>query len=101
MPEFFIPRIGFVLTGSDFKPGDPAPISYQAWHEWAEVQHKAGLRQVQCGRCSLWKFSQELGDLKDTHETQTGRGAKQGRGKKVTVVSPVCLKCAAKTKGMT
>lgn len=41
------------------KPGDLPPVGYLAWHEWAEVQHKAGIRQVQCS-CGLWLFPQEV-----------------------------------------
>lgn len=49
----------------DWKPGDQPPkdaSDYLGWHEWAEVQHKAGLRQKQCGGCGLWKYPQELSD---------------------------------------
>ncbi len=41
---------GIICTTPDFKPGDQAPEGYLAWHEWAEVQHKAGLRPKECGR---------------------------------------------------
>lgn len=44
---------------SDYKKGDPAPTGYIAWHAWADVQHRAGLRQKQCARCLLWYFPQE------------------------------------------
>jgi len=43
----------------DFKPGDPRPEGYLAWHEWARVQHRAGLRQRQCPVCLRWRFPQE------------------------------------------
>lgn len=42
-----------------FKPGDPAPEGYNAWHEWAKVQHRAGLRQSICTICCKWRFPQE------------------------------------------
>ena len=42
-----------------FKPGDPAPSGYNEWHEWAEVQCKAGLRQSQCSTCNRWYFPHE------------------------------------------
>ena len=45
---------------STYKPGDQPPGGYLAWHEWAEVQHKAGIKQVKCGKCGLWKTPQEL-----------------------------------------
>lgn len=41
-----------------FHPGDPAPERYLQWHEWAKVQHNAGLRQYKC-QCGLWHFPQE------------------------------------------
>ena len=34
---------GVICNQTTFKPGDQAPAGYLAWHEWAEVQHKAGL----------------------------------------------------------
>jgi hypothetical protein len=49
-----------ILADARYKPGDQAPEGYLAWHEWAEVQHKAGLRQKQCGRCGLWRYPQQL-----------------------------------------
>ena len=51
-------RVACILEQATYKPGDQAPEGYLAWHEWAEVQHKAGLRQKQCGRCGLWRQSQ-------------------------------------------
>ena len=70
-----------------YKPGDQAPEGYLAWHERAEVQHKAGLRQKQCGRCGLWRYPQELSDQIDRVEMQSRKG-------QVTVSTVVCLKCA-------
>lgn len=61
---------GIICTTPDFKPGDQAPDGYLAWHEWAEVQHKAGLRQKECGRCGKWKYPQELSDQIDRHEVK-------------------------------
>ncbi|TVO55356.1 hypothetical protein [Denitromonas halophila] len=74
------------LEQNTYKPGDPAPDGYLAWHEWAEAQHKAGLRQKQCGRCGLWRYPQELSDAIDRHELKSRKGP-------VFVESPVCLKC--------
>ena len=51
----------------DFKKGDPPPTTYNAWHEWAGVQYKAGLRQVSCGICGLFKFPQELSETVIKH----------------------------------
>jgi hypothetical protein len=43
-----------------FKAGDPQPEGYNEWHEWARVQHKAGLRQKKCPNCGLWNYPQEF-----------------------------------------
>jgi hypothetical protein len=48
-----------VLVSGGFKPGDLPPSGYGAWHEWAGVQYKAGLRQSRCDVCRKWKFPQE------------------------------------------
>ena len=69
-----------------FRPGDPPPTGYLAWHEWAEVQHMAGLRQMQCGRCGLWRYPQELSSEVETREM---------RGEAKAVDKAVCLKCAS------
>lgn len=45
-----------------FHVGEPAPAGYLAWHEWARVQHRAGLRQLRCARCGLWRFPREIGE---------------------------------------
>lgn len=79
-----------LLVQPDFKPGDPAPSGYLAWHEWAEVQHKAGLRQAQCGRCGLWRFPQQLGPVADEFE------ARDRRSRVWRCYSAVCLDCVAK-----
>ncbi len=42
-----------------FKPGDQPPDGYIAWHEWAKVQHRGGLRQFRCRTCGLYRFPQE------------------------------------------
>lgn len=60
---------------SPYKPGDPPPGGYLNWHAWAEVQSKAGLKQVKCDRCRLFRFPQELAVM-------TGMGS-------------TCLQCAA------
>ena len=35
-----------ILWQAEYKPGDQAPEGYLAWHEWAEVQHEAGLQRL-------------------------------------------------------
>ena len=44
----------------DYRPGDPEPMGYNQWHEWAAVQHRAGRRQRPCPKCGKLKFSQSL-----------------------------------------
>ena len=77
-------RLACLLVQEDYKPGDPA------WHEWAEAQHKAGLRQKQCGKCGLWRYPQELSEEFVKWDAATSRG------RKVKQMAPVCLKCAPK-----
>jgi len=72
----------------DFKPGDLPPDGYLAWHEWAEVQYKAGIRQQACGRCGNWKTPQELSAVVDRLDAKIGR-------RHVIIDTPVCLKCAS------
>lgn len=81
-------RVACILEQDAYKPGDPEPEGYLARHEWAEVQHKAGLRQKQCGRCGLWHYPQQLSDQIDRVDMQSREGP-------VTVATVVCLKCAA------
>ena len=53
---------GGTLDVSDvYQPGDLPPLGYNQWHEWADVQVKAGLRQQRCSQCGKWKFPQEWG----------------------------------------
>ena len=92
MPDIL--RQGAILTvGDDYKPGDMPPKGYLAWHEWADIQHKAGLRQVQCGRCGKWRFPQELSGKTDSFT------AKDRHGRPVVVTTPVCKLCDAKSGG--
>ena len=54
-------RLPFIIDIVDtYKAGDPEPEGYREWHEWAKVQHKAGLRQAKCSRCGLWEFPQSM-----------------------------------------
>lgn len=59
MPDIRIPN-GVITVAGKFKSGDPAPAGYLDWHEWAEAQHKSGLRQSECGECAKWFYPQEL-----------------------------------------
>lgn len=49
----------WVKVSGGYKPGDPPPICYADWHEWALVQAKAGLTQSKCPACGRWRFPQE------------------------------------------
>lgn len=75
-----------MLVGEDYKPGDQAPDGYLAWHEWADMQAKAGLKQVECGRCGKWRFPQELSDQIDRCTMQSRKGP-------VVLETRVCIKC--------
>lgn len=72
-----------------YKPGDLPPKGYIAWHEWADVQRRAGIRQVKCCVCSLWKSPQELSGK--TVKWTAHRG-----GIEINMESPVCSQCAAR-----
>lgn len=74
----------------EFKPGDMPPDGYLAWHEWAEVQRAAGIKQVSCCRCCLWQTPQELSDITITSIVR------DRLGKKIEIKSLVCKKCAVK-----
>lgn len=76
-----------MIVQQAYQPGDPPPEGYLAWHEWAHCQHKAGLRQEQCGRCGLWRYPQELSSQVDRYV------AKRRNGQPVTLVSRVCSCC--------
>lgn len=77
-----------LLVGRDYKPGDyPAPEGYLAWHAWAEVQHKAGLKQTKCGKCGSWQFPQELSDKILTFP------ARNRYGEHVKINYRICKKC--------
>lgn len=69
-----------------YRPGDLPPEGYPAWHEWADVQRKARIKQVECGNCGRWKTPQEL--------SVTGTTTAVTRhGKAVTVTQPLCNDC--------
>ncbi len=84
-------RITHVSVGGTFKAGDQPPEGYNDWHEWASVQHKAGLRQEQCCLCSLWRFPQQFGPA--VHVSM----AQDRLGRPVELRGKVCKKCESKT----
>lgn len=76
-----------MLIGADYKPGEPAPEGYLAWHEWADAQWRAGLRQVQCAGCGLWRFPQEMsGEV-------VRRGYRTNAGGVIESAGPLCSTC--------
>ena len=81
---------GIACVQPEFKPGDPAPEGSLAWHEWAEIQGQAGLKQKQCGRCGKWRFPQELSETVDRAEFTATR---KGKAQSVVKETPVCKKC--------
>jgi len=50
------------------------------------VQRKAGIKQVQCGKCGLWKTPQELSG-------ETIQWTARSRKGPVVQAAPVCRKC--------
>lgn len=80
----------FLDDAGSYKPGDLPPEGYLQWHEWAEVQRKAGIKQVECGSCGKWQTPQELSGEKLTMP------AKTSKGETVQLKLAVCTKCAAK-----
>lgn len=71
----------------EYKPGDQPPDGYLAWHEWAEVQRKAGIKQSQCGKCGKWKTPQELS------QASIAAKATDRRGRAVVEWRRICNKC--------
>lgn len=80
-------RLMCLLDAGSYQPGDMPPEGYNKWHEWAGVQHKAGLRQVVCPTCVKWKYPQELSDEIVTSKVEPSRGYKY------TTTSRMCLSC--------
>jgi len=79
-------KVVCILAQKTYKPGDQPPEGYIAWHEWADVQRKAGIKQVQCGKCGLWNTPQELSG-KTVHWTL------QSRKGPVEQSAQICNKC--------
>lgn len=77
----------FLDGTQDFHPGDPPPVGYLDWHEWAQVQTAAGLEQERCCRCSRFKFPQELSSRRIECRYFDNKGAEH------TEMCPVCIDC--------
>lgn len=78
----------FIDGAADYKPGDDPPDGLIDWYGWAEVQHKAGLRQEKCPWCALWKYPQELSGETVTVRATDRKGKVTSEG-----VQRVCKKC--------
>ena len=87
MPDFAMPN-GVLTAQVGYKPGDLPPEGYLEWHEWADVQRRAGIKQVECGKCGKWKTPQEL-----SAETFT-LNARNKVGIEVVLKLPLCSKCS-------
>ena len=80
----------------EYKPGDMPPSGYCDWHEWAKVQHMAGLRQVRCDICSKFKYPQELARTEERASVvfRTKRDARHGTNPIHQIEDvPVCKSC--------
>lgn len=82
-------KVGCILVGQNYQSGDQPPEGYIDKQEWAKVQMKAGLRQQQCKTCWHWKFPQELSDRVGTMIV---------RGRRATIILPVCRMCVTKSE---
>lgn len=90
-------RVSWLTVTGTYKPGDPPPSGHNDWHAWAEVQHKAGLRQQRCGICSRFKFPQEIArtERRETVKYRTKRDAiAKKNGVRYVEQVPICNDCA-------
>lgn len=78
------------ISYHEYEPGSMPPQGYLQWHQWAEAQEKAGLRQSQCGCCGLWRYPQELSK---TTKASTMQDQHQ---RPILLNLPVCLDCESK-----
>jgi hypothetical protein len=79
---------GSMSVADDYKPGDMPPTGYIARQEWADVQMKAGLKQVPCNHCGKWLFPQQVA-------RETTRVLRNSMGAPVNVKGYVCKACDA------
>jgi hypothetical protein len=81
---------GILCVAETYKPGDLPPTDendYIGWCEWAEVQHRAGIKWTPCGVCGRHVTPQEQSG--ETAQTM----AKDRKGNPVTITAPICAKC--------
>src|SRR3972149_4141918 len=86
-----------VMHQDGWKVGGSPPkdkSDYLGWHAWAEVQHKAGLRQSECGKCGKWFYPQEFSIIKTTHTLYRSKDLTN----LIKVHSPICNGCAGVKK---
>lgn len=86
-----------ITSHPNWRPGDQPPTDksdYLGWHAWAEVQHKAGLRQTQCV-CSKWCYPQEMSD----EVSEATLYADKAMTRPVKITSRICNACAERRKG--
>ena len=79
--------VGWLSDAGEYEPGDPPPVGYSAWHEWAGVQHKAGLRQKSCSKCGKWNYPQEIATT--TQETQISYRTKRDAARQTNPIETV------------
>jgi len=48
-----------ILGSPKYEVGSQPPEGYTQWFDWAEVQHKGGLRQKRCIECGKYRYPQE------------------------------------------
>ncbi len=80
-----------VCVSGPFKAGDLPPKNggYLDMQEWHEVQHRAGLRQSECGKCGKYYYPQEMSE-----QTIESKYQKSKYGPVLSTTKPVCKKCA-------
>ena len=84
--------VAILTVAGEYEPGSQPPKTngYMDMEEWWRVQRKAGLRQVECGRCGRWKFPQELSATVDKSTLHKRDGTP------MPIASPVCNECERK-----
>lgn len=83
-------RLIHITVQRDYEVGSMPPDGYLEWQEWAETQHKAGLRQKCCMSCGKWQYPQEIGNADYSYT------AKNSRGEDVKISGVLCVKCTNK-----
>lgn len=91
-PPTTSPMRARLLVTLSYQPGDLPPEGYLQWHAWADVQHRAGIKQVECPTCGLWRTPQELG----TREVRWS--VRDRRGREIPQSAFQCAKCAEKAQ---